>query len=187
VSGFAEDLRYSKIMHRLPIWQQTYAQAFPRATLVLHEEDGEHQRAGIDRSIVLPNTKQLFVDEKVRRPVQKPKWPYNDILLEHVSNDVTKAPGWVCKALRADFIAYAILQTGQCFLLPVIQLQQAWELHGDFWLGKYGQRRAINAGYYTLNCPVPIDDLFRAIGGRLRFQCEPMSCEQLDLFASGAS
>ena len=34
--------------------------------MVDHRDDGEHQRAGIDRSVILANSKQLLIDEKVR-------------------------------------------------------------------------------------------------------------------------
>jgi hypothetical protein len=36
------------------------------AAMIDHRQDGEHQRAGIDRSIVLNNSKQILIDEKVR-------------------------------------------------------------------------------------------------------------------------
>lgn len=188
VHGFREQLDWSHRMHRLPIWQSVYSRAFPGAISVLHEADGEHQRAGIDRSLILPNSKQILIDEKARKP--RPMGWYSgpvDVLLEYESNDRTNAPGWVVKALRADFIAYAILQLGKCYLLPVIQLQQAWLKNSALWLRKYGTKPAPNSTYNTLNCPVPVDVLFGAIGSCLRYECDPMSWEQLQLFMQAAA
>src|SRR6185312_11531945 len=117
---FAEDLAWSHKMHALPIWKQTYTKAFPSCTVVEpHTANGDHQKQGIDRTVVLANGKSLWFDEKARRPLFGRKW-YSpvDVLLEYVSNDRTGAEGWVVKQLLTDYIAYAIIQTGQCFLLP---------------------------------------------------------------------
>lgn len=122
-----------------------------------HRQNGEHQRAGIDRSVILENSKQILIDEKVRAK------DYGDILLEYVSVDATNAPGWVCKPLRCDFIAYAILPRGKAYLLPVVALQRAWRERSDYWLNKFGTKTAQNKGYKTLNCPIPFADLFRAL------------------------
>ena len=185
IHEFKECLDESHRMQDLPIWTELYAKAFPGGVAIPHPTDGEHQRAGIDRSVVLANSKQILIDEKVRHPHKDGRpWVWDDVLLEYVSNDRTNAPGWVVKALRADYIAYAILQTGKCYLLPVIQLQQAWLKHRDAWLAKYKVRAAQNRTYRTLSCPVPVDVLFPAIGSCLRAECTPMSWEQLSLFMS---
>jgi len=156
--AFAESLAVSHAASDHPMWLCIYRQFFPdMVACVDHREDGEHQRAGIDRSIVLGNSKQILVDEKVRAK------DYGDILLEYVSVDRTNAPGWVCKPLRADFIAYAILPRGKAYLLPVPALQKAWRERGDHWRQAYGTRAAQNNGYRTLNVPVPFAQLFRAI------------------------
>lgn len=70
---------------------------------------------GIDRSVILENSKQILIDEKARFP-SKNGFSYPDILLEHISNDQTNAPGWTCKPLRADYICYAITGLGQAYL-----------------------------------------------------------------------
>ena len=47
---FGESLRFSHSASDLPIWEEVYRQAFPSfAAMVDHRQDGEHQRAGIDR------------------------------------------------------------------------------------------------------------------------------------------
>lgn len=119
--SFKESLAFSHEADELPFWEQCYKKAFPTMQAMLnHRDDGDHQRQGIDRSVILANGKQLWIDEKVR------KKDYGDILLEYVSNDRTNAPGWVCKPLLCDYIAYAIIPSSKCYLLPVPQLQAAW-------------------------------------------------------------
>lgn len=181
---FHERLGWSHRMHLLPIWEDAYRKAFPGCTVCpAHTVDGDHQKQGIDRTIVLANGKSLWLDEKAREPRKDREWYQPiDILLEYTSNDRTGAEGWAVKALLADYIAYAILQTGQCFLLPVIQLQQAWLKNREAWLAKYKTKKAPNRGYFTLSCPVPVSVLFPAIGSCLRVQSAPMTWEQLDLF-----
>lgn len=163
IHDFAESLAASHAASDLPIWEQIYRRAFPTfCAMVDHRDDGEHQRAGIDRSVILANSKQLLIDEKVRNK------DYGDILLEYVSNDRFNSPGWVCKPLRADYIAYAIVPAGRCYLLPVIQLQIAWAKYGEFWKQEFRHVPAQNNGYTTHSVAVPPERLFSAIGGALR-------------------
>lgn len=166
---FQESLRASHRASDLPIWEQVYREAFPAfCAMVDHREDGEHQRAGIDRSVVLQNSKQILIDEKIR-------WkPYDDIALEYLSNDRTGALGWVCKPLRADYIAYAIAPLGRCYLLPVIQLQIAWAKKGEFWKATCPHIVAKNVGYSTHSVGVKASDLFPAIGGAFRVGFDPV-------------
>lgn len=171
VHDFDESLRRSHAASDLPIWLEIYRQAFhDMVACVDHRADGEHQRAGIDRSITLENSKQILIDEKVR-------WKaYSDIALEYWSDRDRKIPGWVCKPLRADFICYAIAPTGKAYLLPVPQLQQAWRVHGEEWIARY--RPAINANnarYVTVSCGVPVGVLFKAIGDCLRIDFTPIA------------
>lgn len=163
VHDFADSLAASHRASDLPIWEEIYRKSFPDfLAMVDHRQDGEHQRAGIDRSVILQNSKQLLIDEKIR-------WkPYPDIAVEYLSNDRTGAPGWACKPLRADYIAYAIAPLGMCYLLPVIQLQQAWRRKGDIWKASCFIVRAPNRGYTTLSAAVPVHELFSEIGRALR-------------------
>ncbi len=166
---FQESLLASHRASDLPIWEQVYRAAFPTfCAMVDHRQDGEHQRAGIDRSVVLQNSKQYLVDEKIR-------WkPYDDIALEYLSNDRTGALGWVCKPLRADYIAYAIAPLGRCYLLPVVQLQIAWERKGEFWKNTCPKIAARNNGYTTFSVGVKPSELFPAIGGAFRVSFDPV-------------
>jgi hypothetical protein len=170
IHSFEESLRSSHRASDLPIWIEIYRQAFPDlVACVDHRQDGEHQRAGIDRSLTLANSKQVLIDEKVR-------WKsYPDIALEYWSDRDRKIAGWVCKPLRADFICYAIAPIGQAYLLPVPQLQQAWVRHGDQWIADYTKINANNGRYVTVSVGVPVPILFKAIGECLRVQFMPIA------------
>jgi hypothetical protein len=165
---FKQCLTYSHRAEDLPIWEECYRQAFPTMrAMVNHREDGDHQRAGIDRSIVLANSKQITLDEKIRRK------DYGDILLERWSNLEKKVPGWVVKPLLCDYIAYAIAPRGVCYLLPVIQLQAAWQENETTWQA----RRPVDAenpGYTTRSYPVSPTELFHAIRERFRVSFTPI-------------
>jgi hypothetical protein len=177
IHDFGDSLRASHAASDWAGWEPLYRKAFPSmVAMVDHRENGEHQLAGIDRSITLANSKQLLIDEKVRAK------DYGDILLEVWSNKERKTPGWVTKALRADYIAYLIAPAGMCHLLPVIQLQNAWAKHGQFWTDRFGVKQAQNRSWVTESVPVPLEFLYPAIGACLRVQFEPW-----DPFASRAA
>lgn len=169
IHDFKQSLASSHKASDLPIWHEIYKQAFPSmAATVDHREDGEHQRAGIDRSVILSNSKQILIDEKIR-------WKaYSDIALEYWSDRDRKIPGWVCKPLRADYICYAIAPTGKAYLLPVPQLQQAWSENKNCWLQQFRKCEAQNRNYVTVSLAVPVDVLFKAIGACLRVSFSPI-------------
>ena len=171
---FAESLASSHAASDLPIWEEIYRSSFPGfVAMVDHREDGEHQRAGIDRSVILANSKQILVDEKVRGRNKITGKVYEDIALEYLSNEGRGVPGWVCKPLRADYIAYAIAPLGRCYLLPVMQLQLAWSRNGDLWRQQYRSVRAQNNGYVTVSVGVPVGVVFAEVGRALRVRFKP--------------
>ncbi len=170
----------------LPIWEELYRNAFPDfAAMVDHRQDGEHQRAGIDRSIILTTSKQYLVDEKARGRNKKTGKIYTDILLEYLSDEERGIPGWVCKPLRADYIAYAIVPLGRAYLLPVVQLQAAWKVNGKKWIEyakdrnnrQFSHIRAFNRDgnrtWTTVSVGVPVSVLFPEIGRMLRVRFAP--------------
>lgn len=159
---FKESLKKSHEADDLPLWAECYRKLFPSMqSMTCHRQDGWHQRAGIDRSITLTDSKQILIDEKVRFRA------YNDIALEYLSNDRTGAAGWVCKPLACDYIAYAIAPLGHCYLLPVIQLQRAWTRYGDDWKELYFNPVADNGNYKTHSVAVPVDVLMKSLGEML--------------------
>lgn len=168
---FRESLEQSQEANDLPIWREMYQQAFPSmVAMVDHRQDGEHQRAGIDRSVILANSKQILIDEKVRFKA------YDDICLEVWSDKGRRVPGWVAKPLRCDYIAYAVAPLGKGYLLPTVQLQSAWAKHGEQWSNEYFHPEAYNkrgeSEWVTENVAVPVPVLFKAIGGCLRLTFE---------------
>lgn len=169
-SQFEDDLKWSHECEDANCWLEIYKQAFPNMQSINnHRKDGQHQRNGIDRSIVLENGKVLWVDEKSRRIKDT-----GDIMLEWMSNDRTKTDGWVVKPLLADYIAYAFMQSGVAYLLPVPQLQSAWAKNRENWILRYGKKYALNSGYRTISTPVPHSVLYPAMGQMLRVRFTPI-------------
>lgn len=180
---FDTSLAMSQRASDLPFWEEVYRKAFPGLVAITrHDADGFWQREGIDRSIVLANSKQILVDEKVRFRNAKTGKVYEDIALEILSDRAAGKPGWVQKPLRADYIAYAIAPLGRCYLLPVLQLQQAWKRHGAEWQRDYRSVVALNRSHgrewHTISVAVPCSVVFQAIGACLRVQFTP--CEAAD-------
>lgn len=167
--NFTESLARSHAAEDLPIWEEVYRKAFPNfLSMVTYRQDGFWQREGIDRGVLLNNAKQLYIDEKIRGRNKKTGKVYSDIALEYISSDNTNSPGWVCKPLRADYIAYLIAPLGICHLLPVIQLQNAWKKYGKTWVNEFFIIKAVNEGYTTLSVGVPPEILWPAIGKEFR-------------------
>lgn len=173
VHDFYESLENSHRHADLPLWGELYRAAFPTFQgMFAHSNDGEHQRAGVDRSVLLTNGKQILVDEKIRFK------DYGDILLEYLSNKERNIPGWVCKPLRCDYIAYTVAPTGKGYLLPTIQLQEAWRRNKHLWMqDRYFTARAPNElngqRWTTLSKAIPVVELFKAIGACLRVEFTP--------------
>lgn len=162
-----------------PGWVELYQQYFPTMVgLHDHRQDGEHQRVGIDRSVVLSNAKTLWVDEKVRGRNQKTGRVYSDVLLEVLSDKRKRIPGWVVKPLQCDHIAYLIAPLGVCHLLPVLQLQLAWSRHGKKWFRQHGTREANNRTWITVSVPVPVGELYTAMGGGLTAKFQPWDVDE---------
>jgi hypothetical protein len=175
MNDFKECLAFSHAGTDLPFWSECYHAAFPTMVAMHdHRQNGDHQKQGIDRSIILENGKILYIDEKLRGRNRITGRIYDDILLEEWSNKERQSPGWVVKPLLCDYIAYAIAPIGKCYLLPVIQLQSAWLQHGETWKGiARFPREARNNGWITVNWPVSVQELFKAIGSCLRVQFDP--------------
>lgn len=162
---FDESLAKSQAQADAPWWESVYRVAFPNfAGMLSVRNDGWAQRGGIDRVITLSSGKTISVDEKVREE----DWP--DILWEYLSAAETKKPGWCCKDLACDYIAYAFVPSQTCYLLPALQLRKAFLSHGRKWvqLGRSRQNgfrivRAVNDGYTTVSVAVPIRESLDAI------------------------
>lgn len=174
VHSFDQSLVKSHELEDNPIWREVYEKAYPTmVAMVNHRQDGDHQRLGVDRSITLANSKQILIDEKARYKNANGT-VYEDILLEVWSDKERKTEGWVQKSLIADYIAYAILPLGICYMLPVVQLQNAWRAHSAEWIDRFGLREAVNTSWITVSCPVDKGTLFKGIGEGFRLHFDPL-------------
>jgi hypothetical protein len=76
-----------------------------------------------------------------------------------------------------DYIAYAVLSKKLFYLLPMLQLQEAWRRNAEEWKKKYPLADAHNHTYVTLSWGIPTDVLFAAMGECLCVKwgkvCEP--------------
>lgn len=168
VHDFHKSLAESHAYADAPWWEDVYRSAFPRVrSMVCVRDDGWAQRGGIDRIITLGCGRIIPVDEKVR----KEDWP--DILLERWSDEARQLPGWVQKPLACEFIAYALVPSQRCYLLPTLTLQAAWRQHGRGWCEQYKPIRARNNGYVTLSVAVPTDTLLSAVSDAMCITWDP--------------
>ena len=141
-------------------WRAVYKKVFPTLIAVHnHSEFGDHQMAGIDKTVVLKGGIIRYVDEKVRYQ------DYGDILLEESSSIEKHIPGWIEKPLLAHYVFYKT--PSRLYVLPNDPLHSAWYRNKDAWQGLYGPpKRAKNAtlgGYTSLNWAIPIDELYAAM------------------------
>ena len=157
-------------------WQEVYNELFPgHAAFIRHSENGDHQKSGIDCTVILRNSKTYTVDEKLRYE------DYGDIALEEWGDYGHRLPGWVVKPLLCDYILYAILPAGKAYLLPVLQLQAAWKQHGEAWKQEYRDKIIIAPNrdghgreWQSISWGIEPEILFPAIGQGLRATFQPM-------------
>lgn len=169
VHDFGERLAYSHSQSDKPWWEIVYRQAFPDLLAIADlRRDGWHQRAGRDRALVMVNGKTIYVDEKCRE-----KHYGDDIAVEVWSRYPPSGgppygptdraePGWACKPLDCDFLAYAVEPTQTCYLFPYQGIRSAWRKHGAVWVRNANQDangfrwiRARNSSYVTISIAVP--------------------------------
>lgn len=172
VHDFSERLAYSHAQSDQPWWRHVYEEAFAApglAGMADVRQDGWAQRGGIDRVLTLADGTTLTVDEKVRER------DYGDICLEYLSDERRRKRGWVCKDLTCDYIAYAVVPSATCYLLPFQLLRRAWRQKGRDWVrrakspaaAEYRLVRADNGSYTTLSVAVPIPVVLVSIGAAM--------------------
>lgn len=158
VHNFEERLAYSQKASHEPFWAAVYRKAFPdMVDHMLSYGNTEAQRNGIDRFVALNNGRVLRIDEKK----SEKDWP--TILLEHISNDRTHAPGWIEKNLHIDYLAYAFMPSKTVYLFDWLMLRRAWRHYKSRWLKEYKIVTAENSDYNTLCVAVPIKVLTDAV------------------------
>lgn len=146
---FHERLSWSLAGAHEPFWQAVYKKAFPNLSHTELCDDLAKQKQGVDRVLYLANGNVLYVDEKKRER------DYPDILLEYVSADTYRTPGWMEKDLAMDYLAYAFMPSQRCYLFPWPILRRAWLLNKQAWIGSYKTVRGENRGYTTLSVAIP--------------------------------
>ena len=158
----------------MPFWEEIYQQAFPGFHAQVCHPCGSTwgQLSGRDRTIHLRDGAEIVIDEKIRYQ------DYGDILLEFMAVKERQEPGWVALDLAADFLAYTVLPSGVCYLLPVPLLRRAWQMYGEQWKKLYGVRETKNHGFTTQSCPVPKKELFKALVAAMRVTFEPKRQEK---------
>jgi hypothetical protein len=163
-------------------WEPVYREAFSNFKMMIDQrQDGWHQRAGIDRQVILNDSTVLKIDEKADEAGTR------NIFLEYWSDRDRKVPGWVAKDLSCDYIAYALIATQRCYLLPFHTLRRAWRLNRRHWVDTYGAKHIANEGYWTVGVPVPIPVLFPALTDAMTIQWNLnssglVSARQISLF-----
>lgn len=139
-------------------WEEVYRKAFPYFKSMEKVSSGTpEQKNGIDRIVHLQGGASILVDEKVRHD------DYDDILLEIRSAEERQTPGWACKPLHCDYVAYAFLPSRRCYFLPFPLLQKTLANNWNQWLRDCKRVEARNHGYTTVSLAVPIDTLQKAM------------------------
>jgi hypothetical protein len=174
VHDFDESLRKSHEQADAPWWEEVYRQAFPTMTGMRDvRKDGHAQRGGVDRFVDLRDGTSLKIDEKVRFQV------YSDIFIEYYSNLERKTPGWaVNEDLSTDFIAYAFVPSGECYLFPYQILRRCAKDHWNEWFERFGKREVPNrlpngSSYTTVGIPVPTGVLLDAVRDAMFIKFNP--------------
>lgn len=158
VHDFNRSLAFSHSQSEAPWWEEVYREAFTTfESMWSVRQDGWAQRAGIDRQVLLRDGTVLKIDEKVRTE------DWSDILLEYWSDEEKRVPGWVAKDLSCDYIAYALVPSRTCYLLPFQLLRRVWKKHRAEWVGTYQRIEAHNNTYRTISVAVPPSVLLSAI------------------------
>ncbi len=164
IHDFQQRLADSQALSDEPAWVEFYHRVWPRQILAHQriDKDSVYQRWGVDREIKLVTGQQFSIDEKKRTK------DYGDFLAEewsvwHGDRDERNRIGWTLdRSKRCDYIAYAVVPTGRCYLIPFDLLRRTaeacwaqWALHAQY------PKFAENRGYKTKNCPVPWAQLWR--------------------------
>lgn len=124
-----------------------------------HYNNRAAQDVGIDRRVFHRGGRKSYLDEKTRRNY------YPDILLEYMSNNVTRAVGWIEKEQRITYLAYGFPYNLEAYLIPWIALQEAWYRNKKKWWHDYDHKNGRNHGYVTYSLAVPIEEILSKVKG----------------------
>jgi len=165
MKDFHQDLDRSELEQDNPIIREIYAKYFPNmSSMTAVKRDTYGQMIGIDRILVLNNSKTVKVEEKLRYA------DYGDILLELWSDVEKKKPGWAVKDLECDYIAYIILPSKTGYVWPYLAFKRAMEKDLKLWMTFGDLRETKNKGYYTQNLSVPTSVFLTSIASHMKVE-----------------
>lgn len=162
IHDFDEALQNSICHEQSGIWTVMYQAIFPSMVdqrLVV--DDMIKQSKGIDREIDLENGRTITVDEKCVY------FPAETFLIE-LYNDYGDryTDGWMKKLtsgrLTIDLIAYYRIAHQVLFLIPCVQLVDAWKYNGHKWTSEK-QISAPNGKYSTVSTFISTKTLFSVV------------------------
>ena len=177
VHSFQERLEFSLGVSSEGDWVSFYRRIWPDClSIVRLDGDSDQQRHGIDRIVILPNGREITIDEKIREK------DFGDILLEEwsvadfdwVQRKIIRGRkvGWSLDPNKqCDYIAYAVLPSGVCYLFPFELLRLSFQYNLENWKNLQGSRYPIavaNNGYTTINVAVPWEILKEQIALQMR-------------------
>lgn len=165
VHDFQAKLAESNTLSDEDSWIGFYERVWPGQIVcsVRIDKDSVFQRWGVDREIKLVTGQQFTVDEKKRTK------DYGDMLIEEWSQfygerDTRNKVGWTRdRAKRCDFVAWAVVPSGKCWLIPFDLLRRTTHAYLGDWKKAAGTRYpsiSQNRNYQTVNCPVSWDRLW---------------------------
>lgn len=165
VHDFAERLAYSAELSDEPSWVEFYSGLWPQMiTCVRIDKNSKWQKWGVDRMVLLPEGRQILIDEKKRERNKKTGIIYDDFLCEEYSVLEKQKVGWTLdESKQCDFIAYAIPEIKKCYMLPFELLRLTCLQNLQTWKSNRAPCDAQNNGYRTRNWPVKWQSLFDAM------------------------
>ncbi len=141
--NFYDSLAQANTEKHNEVFKIVYRKMFPNLVHIQTlDNNGIHQKQGIDVMIVLNNSKTLTIDQKIRFN------EYDDIGLEfaNIYADGTRKAGWINDPdKQCDYIAYARIKQRKCYMLPFIQLKNLYEANKKEWIS------AQNGGYQGIS------------------------------------
>ena len=155
---FDDDLRESLEDKYKIIWWEFYKKTFPSLLRFKRVSSKEENIKGYDRILCVgKHNKIILIEEK------EDKYKTGNFFLEYISNDSTRSPGWICKPLKAEYIAYYFINYNKHYLFDTRLLQYVWIVNNEDWKYKYGIKIVPNIDYNTLGVAVPINKVLQEV------------------------
>lgn len=173
-NNFADSIAQGENAGDDPIWEAAFRKAYPDLANITRTNGTPSfmpaQAAGIDWTLHLSSGQNVRVDRKARSK------SYPDFALEthhvYASGRRSNSPGWMCKSLLIDVLAYGFMPERRVYLLPWLTLRGVWlERKAEWWRLARAKRfgfslcKAWNSRgeYWTHNLCVPRDTLLESI------------------------